>query len=175
MLDEDAKALIWTMSEEGQSQRGIAAELGIAPSTVGKELAADPVRLEALRARLREQRSERWKKLEIESIDVAIDGVAKLKTKISKGKLDAHELARSLSSLTRSGEAGAKMTQLLTGGATDRLALGGSGQSELGDMTNEQLIEAYIELGRVKDLPPMLRALAEKEIKRRGREPSPKV
>lgn len=172
-LTDAQEAAIWTLAEEGKSQRGIAEELRLAPSTVGKVLARDPVRLDALRARLREERAQRWKQLETRSIDLALRWVDRTDKVVRKGKLSGADydrlgtsFPRLLSSLTRAGEAGAKMTQLLTGGATERI--GGEQSAGLDSMTNEQLIDAYIGLGRVDELPPVLQALARKEIERRA-------
>jgi hypothetical protein len=72
--------------------------LGIAPSTAGKEPATDPIRLEALRARQREDRAARWKSIESLGLDEvigwleAIRGIRTATKRMSKrrGAADTH-------------------------------------------------------------------------------------
>lgn len=176
VITAQERALIWQFAEEGWSQRAIAEKTGLGRSTVARELAKDPVALEQLRAALREARAERTKKLEGAGLDeangwldIAKDVRARLQkaleTKSPKARRAAMAEAvqvlavvpRMIQAARGAGADGVKLTQLLTGGVTERV--GGPVSPE--DMTPDQIIDRAIALGRESELPPRLRARAE--------------
>lgn len=165
-LTNEARALIWTLAEEGHSQRATAERLNIAPGTVGRELISDPIRLEALRARQREARSTKWRALESTGLDEALAWLKELsamrprfagtgRRQLSTRALDRLAvLPRIVASLQRAAAEGSKQVQLLTGGLTERIG------GEQADLTAEQIVEMAAQAGLLEMLPPRLRAYA---------------
>lgn len=172
-LDDHARALIWTLAEEGGTQRSIADQMGIAPSTVGRVLASDPVGLEALRARLREAQAGAWKAIQAAATAETlawIQSLGAVRKKLEKGGdkgvservwRSLLAMPRALSAVRHAGESGTRMVQLLTGGATERIDRADSG----GDADAEQLVQMAIDAGLVDRLPPALRDYANAKMK----------
>lgn len=168
-LNDEIKAAIWVYAEEGRSQRWTAEKLEISPSAVGRELVTDPVRLESLRARLREERGTGFKNIEtkgIAELEAWLERLGKWRTGEKRmGKRNAEEFKRLpqiLSAVAGIIGMATRSHQLLTGGATERLDHGGDKD---GDATPEQLIQMAIECGGVDLLPPPLREKARKLAK----------
>ena len=155
-LEAEQKAAIWTLTEEGLSQREVGRRLEISPSAVGRELSRDPIGLEALRARQREERSKRWRRIEDLGLDETIAWLERAKSirqaKKAPSKVDVL-VPRFLQAIRHTAETATRQTQLLTGGATSRLDV----QDTEGQQNAEQLIEAAIEMGCVDQLPPRLK------------------
>lgn len=173
-LTEAAKAMVWVLTEEGKSQRQVAELLGIVASTVSKTLASDPVALEALRARQREARARLWRELETLSLEEAVGWMGQLKAYRQKkvdgpGKAISVREERRLLMLPRAiqvsrqaAEGATKMTQLLTGGATERFE-----QSGTIDETNaDQLVQMAIDAGVVDKLPPAMQEYAKRKMEK---------
>lgn len=171
-MHESTRAMIWTLTEEGKSQRGVAEVLGISPSAVGRELATQPVELEAVRARQREARARLWRELETLSLEEAVGWMGQLKAYRQKkvdgpGKAISVREERRLLMLPRAiqvsrqaAEGATKMTQLLTGGATERFE-----QSGTIDETNaDQLVQMAIDAGVVDKLPPAMQEYAKRKL-----------
>lgn len=168
-LDDTGRALIWTLTEEGRSQRQIAEQIGVTPGTVSKVLASDPVALEALRARLREVQSAGWKQIQALALDETLAWLGTLATVRKRfeksGKRGASEglykaiasVPRALGAVRHAGEASTKMVQLLTGGATERVEQGGQ---TIDESNAEQLVQMAIEAGLVDKLPASMRKYA---------------
>lgn len=163
-IHPEVLAMVWNLTEEGLSQREIGSRLGISASAVSKEQGSDPVRLSAVRARQREERAKKWKQIENLGLDEVLgwlDVVEGIRTGTRK-KLTKRELIllplmpRFLQATRASAETASKMTQLLTGGATERYEKADADDA----ITDEQLIDQAIDLDRVMDLPPRLRAVA---------------
>jgi IS30 family transposase len=172
-LTDQLVATIWTLTEEDRSQRAIGELLGVAPSQVSKELGRDPIRLEALRARQREERAKRWKRLETVGVDELLEWAKVLKDArpeftstrkhISQRRIERLAvLPRILTALRGVAAEGSKQTQLLTGGATERV-----GQEQPSELSAEQLVAQAIERGLVDRLPERLREYA-KTVQRTG-------
>jgi len=171
-FSDELRALIWTLTEEGCSQREVAKRLDIATSSVGNELATDDIRLGALRARQRETRALNWKKLEDVSVKEALEWVSILsknrfgfnatgKSQISQRKLERIAIIpRILTGLKNVAGEGSKQVQLLTGGVTERRG------EETTEINAEQLVAEAIARGCVDRLPPRLRAYAEEQVKK---------
>lgn len=192
-LTEEETALMWVLAEEDKSQRAIAEELGRAPSTISRAMAKDPVASEALKARLREERAKAWKGLRAKGITAAdlwldnlIAGAKKLLAAgkpVRKGKarrargISAKELQamsivpRCVSSAAMAAEKAEKVTQLLTGGATERFDDPGGGADA--KWTSEQAIESALATGDIDCLPPQLQAIARAEQARRNGQGAP--
>lgn len=175
-LDDAARALIWTLTEEGKSARAIADELGISPSSVSKALGSDPVALESLRQRMREARSGRWKEIETLALDETIAWIGALRgvrVKIERaGDRGVSERAwrsltampRALACLRHAGESATRMVQLLTGGATERMGH----EKDTDETSADQLVAMAIDAGLVEQLPPRLKEYA-KELQAKGK------
>lgn len=167
-LTDIAQAMIWTLTEEGLSQRGVAKELRITVSTVWRELASDPVRHEALRTRQREARSQGWRQLETLSLDEAIGWVQSLRRvrlSRSQGISERQErrimlIPRAIQATRHTAETSTKMVQLLTGGATDRVD---QTRGEVDETNAEQLVQMAIEANLVDRLPPSLQEYAKRK------------
>ena len=174
-VTDEERALVWQLAEEGWSQRAIADKVGLGRSTVARELAKDAVGLEQIRASLREARAERTKKLEGAGLDEANEWLSvasrvrrellaamdtkdgkKRKTAMTEAVSVLGVLPRMLQATRAAGAEGVKLTQLLTGGVTERM--GGPVSPE--DMSPDQIIDRAIALGKENDLPPALRARA---------------
>lgn len=175
-LTAEQRAKIWTLTEEQLSQREVARQLGLAPGTVGRELAKDPIGLESLRARQREDRAKRWRRIEDMGLDETIgwlERISKIRTgqnRMSKRAMAEMPLVpRFLQSVRAAAETATKQVQLLTGGATERVE-GQGGGNDSDAMTPEQLIEQAIELDAIQMLPPRLRAQALLEKRKRETE-----
>lgn len=175
-LTKDQIAQLWVLAEEGHSQRHIAKILGCAPSTVSKQLAADPVAIEALRARLREERASRWKQIESLGLDELIAWLgrvsnmrsAKMPARLSKRQeTELHTTPRYITALRHTAETATRTVQLLTGGVTERIGKD-QGQHEDEIATAEGLIAQAIEMDAIDLLPPPLRARARAEQTKRG-------
>lgn len=174
-ISDELQAMIWTLTEEGNSQREGAAKLKISPVTFGKYLALDPIRLEGIRARQREARSQAWKKLENVCVGEALEWVDVLtkarpgfnangKGQISTRKLDRIAvIPRILTSLKGLGGEGSKQVQILTGGVTERI-----GDEQGGELTAEQLVQQAIDRGLVDKLPARLREYA-RQVEKAGK------
>lgn len=173
-LPDEARALIWTLTEEGLSQREVAKELGIAASTVGKTLARDPIALDALRARQREARSAGWKQIETGGLDLTIGWIGimrKLQKRIAKGSALPTEgemvalasLPRAMAASRHVAESATKMVQLLTGGATERVDQTGGPE----ETNAEQLVDMAIESGLVDKLPPAMQEYARAKMEKK--------
>lgn len=163
-LTDEARAAIWTLTEEGQSQRSVGKMLDVAPSTVSKELAQDPVRLEALRARQREARAQGWKRIEELGLEELVGWLERLrdyrtgkKRRTKKSIEDLDRLPRVLQAVRAAAETSTKTVQLLTGGLTERI---GSDTASDSNLDPEQLIEMAVQFNCVEMLPPKLRVIA---------------
>lgn len=156
-------------AEEGRSQRWTAEKLEISPSAVGRELVTDPVRLESLRARLREERGSGFKNIETKGIAELQAWLERLEMwrtgKKRMGKRNRDEFMRLpqiLSAVAGIIGMATRSHQLLTGGATERVDHDGGKDS---DSTPEQLIAMAIECDAIDLLPPPLREKARKQAK----------
>lgn len=166
-LPDEIVASIWTLTEEGHSQRATAELLKLAPSTVSEELAKDPTRLEALRARQREDRARQWKRIEALGLDEVIGWLERSKkyrlAKRSPKELRFPMVPRFLHAAVRAADSATKTVQLLMGGVTERV--GGDPRQSVDEMDGETLIQMAIELNQVEILPPRLRAAAKRKAK----------
>jgi transcriptional regulator with XRE-family HTH domain len=170
--------LVWQFTEEGLSQREIARRLECSTNTVSTILAKDPVALESARQRLREERAQRWKRIESMGLDETIDWlieVGKLRTLLGGKRLPASAkcrlaLAATIPSYLRAVQITAatatRQVQLLTGGATERVDQRTTSSDS--EITADQLIQLAIDLGdpaAIQALPPNLRAKAQVVMK----------
>lgn len=164
-LTQEQKAAIWQFAEEGFSQRETARQLKISPSIVSRTLALDPIALDALRARLAEERAARWKQVETAGLDELIGWLQRTREfrtgkrrRSEKANEEFDALPKYLTALRGVAEAGTRQTQLLTGGATDRFQQIPTDEA----LTDEQLIAQAVELDSIDILPVRLRAAARK-------------
>lgn len=165
-LTAEQKATIWALAEEGASQREIARQLGLSPSLVSRTLSSDPIALEALRARIAEERSKRWRQLETKGLDETfawLEEAEKFRKKRKFSETDAlrfDRIPRYMTAVRSIAEAATRQAQLLTGGATDRLET-----KPVEDLaTAEQLIQSAIELDAIDVLPPSLQPIARRRV-----------
>jgi len=164
-ITDEIKAAIWVRAEEGKSQRAIARDLVLSATAVNKVLAENPVRYEALRARLRDERARQWQEIEaagqrhtralLEIVGKRASNARLLKPQAID---DLAVRARALQAIRHTTESGSKMTQLLTGGATDRVETMAAKTAE--EMTADDIVELAIADDKVAELPPGLRAYA---------------
>lgn len=169
-IDDNRSAMIWTLTEEGMSRRGIAKQLNISARSVGRVLSKDPVRLEDLRIAQREARSQKWQRVEELGLDELIGWLERTRDiRIGKRKpRDSDALVPSfLRALRSAAESGTKATELLQGGVTERM--GKESTSELTD-SPEALIEQAIALNIVDRLPPLLREAAQRRLSEQAAE-----
>lgn len=155
-LPDAVQAAIWVHYEETASLRLTADRLDIAASTVAKYLRANPIKLQDLIAAKRDERAMRWRELEEKSLNAAVDTLDRMvkateQVAASKRKgLMIEDKARvfkdALSVLRGLAAESAKNTQLLTGGATDRIDAG-SGTGGPAGYTDQQLIDMANGLG----------------------------
>lgn len=186
-LSDQERAMIWTLTEEGRSQRFVAESLGIGRSTVTRELAKDPVGLEQIRAALREARGEKWKRAETLGIDEAtswLELLSRMRDSLTtaldtrdarkrrQATRDALEVLGVIPRVLQATKAAAgeacKQVQVLTGGVTERIGGTSPASDELAD-NPELLVEQCIAAGCVDQLSPVLKAYAQKRMaERRG-------
>lgn len=170
-IEEDARALIWVLSEEGHSHRAIAKRLTIAPNQVWAELNSDPKRHEQVRARIMEQRAQRWKSLESVGLDETQAWIEELrKIRVDEVLSDKQRailphMANFLRAIHGTAAQAAKLTQLLSGEATERMENRGLGYTTEAK-NEEQLIKLAIEVNELRLLPPWLIPKAEEEMAR---------
>lgn len=176
-IADDKIAMIWILREQGLSQRAIAERVLVTAPTVHRELSRDPIRLEAIIARQREDEARGWQKIASKGRDET-NGWLELceevrlgdkgKKKLSAYKLKLMALAPSyLRAVQLTANQSAKLTQLLTGGATERID-GTVQTNSIDASTAEQLIEQALELDQIGLLPPYLRPRAELEKAKRA-------
>lgn len=178
--------MIWHLAENGLSQRGIAEKMGLSRTSVYTVLHQDPVALEQIRADLREERANRTKRLEGLGLDEAAEWlelassarkqlISAMSSKDEKRQKKALDrllgilavVPKMVSAARAAGADGARLTQLLTGGVTERI--GGAPVGE--DLTTARaLIDAARALGRLGDLPPAIKAAAEAEAAKEAAE-----
>lgn len=165
------EAQVWVLKEEGQPWRKIAEDLGISVQTVGRILAKDPARLEALVSAKREERARLWERVEnqsLKSLDTMLrnahtslfnrDGT--LKKKLSRVEERLLDMGSKWSSNFRHvAESATRMNQLLTGGATERIGSDGT-TNPTEQLTEDQAIEFAVKEGLIEKLPPALRIAA---------------
>lgn len=169
---DELEAYVWTLKADDRSWREIAAETGMSVTTVGRILAKDPARLEALVSAQKEERSRIYKRLEhgsllklermIEHVDKTLfPGGRPRRRPLSKAERETLLVARPWAAVLKQvADSSTRHSQLLAGGATDRIE---SAAAEVADdMTDDQLIHTYIELDMVILLPPELREKAQK-------------
>lgn len=166
-------AAVWTLTEEGRSQRWIAEKLGVSAATVNRILGADPFRLETVRARQREARADKWKSIENLGLEVVEMGLTRLKSVMKRrgmSKKSAEELHAVSRSLQASGIAAKTATtsvQLLTGAVTERVGVAQAAQ-EQGQGDPELTLEAAIAAGvPLESLPVAWRDEARKRMAER--------
>lgn len=178
-MTREEKAMIWELTAAGFSQRKVAEEMGLCRTSVYTVLHSDPVGLEQIRADLREQRAERTKRLEGLGLDEAAawlelaqnsrtELLSALRQKDQRKQKQALNrilavlavVPKMVQAARAAGADGAKLTQLLTGGVTERIGAPSVGE----DLTTARaLIDAARALGRLEDLPPAIRQAAEAE------------
>ena len=185
-VPDEGRALIWSLAEEGLGNRAIAEQLtkGGAPieaTTVNRILHEDPLRYEGILSRLRQERSEAFRRLERIGLDVCekwlleMDEVVRhFRTLREGGKAKRRPAgwAKHLSDIPRFAEASSRMTtaftrqtQLLTGGPTSRH----EHTRGVSEWSPDELIEAALKTGKVDDLPPPMRDEARRrELAQKG-------
>jgi len=173
---DEVQAQVWTLREEGKSYRDISAELKINTRTVGRILAKDPARIADLVRAQKEERGKLWQQIEnlglknlrawLEQVGETLTGPkGGRKSRFTDRDLELIKAAGTvLTPLRMISESGTRMSQLLTGGPTERFeespVKGGFGA--LNDMTDEELIIAAVENGLTHLLPARLREEREK-------------
>ena len=173
---DEVKSQVWTLREEGKSYRDISREMGICTRTVGRILAEEPARIADLVRAQKEERGKLWQQVEnlglknlrawLWQIDATLVGPkGGIKRKFSARDMEIINAAgKVLSPLRMISESGTKMSQLLTGGPTERFeeapAKGGFGV--LSEMTDEEFIIAAEKHSLVHLLPARLRVQREK-------------
>ncbi len=171
-LTPEIEAQVWVLTEEHMSWRQIKQELGVGFDTISRILSRDPARLGALRSAQRQERSKLWQQIENQGLltvsrMVAAAGKAlfddkgnprKNRTKADTAFLE--DAARWLAPIRHAAHSATQMTQLLTGGATERNGQADAPAGLETELTEDQIIQAFIDDGIVDQLPPAMRAKA---------------
>lgn len=173
-IPDEVRAQVWVLREEGRSYRQISAQLGINPTSVSRILSADPERLGALARAQADDRRRAWQAMEDRSVSFAVqildEAQSVLFTKGGKRKSRAlSELQRDflkhaepwLRTARLAADTGAKQSQRLGEAAVAGLTASTDAEAAAGEMNDEQIIDAAIELGVVEMLPAELRERAD--------------
>lgn len=167
----DLEAYVWVLKADGKSWREIATECDMSVQTVGRILAKDPQRLEALVSAQAEERARVYRRIEnaslrtLESMVTAAESIL-----FPKGKRRTRKLSDAEKQLLEVARPWAAVVRLAADSATKRsqdlaMAVGRSLNDNAAgevatELTDDAMIHSAIELELVDALPPALREKA---------------
>lgn len=179
-ISDEQKAQMWVLREEGRSLRQIASEVGCSTRSVQREFHTDPARHATLVRVQKEERAAIWQQSENRSLKLLVKMLEEDQTQLwtptgrpkkLTGKRQEEIFTRidtirkMIGPIRMAADSSTKMSQLLTGGATEIVGSSSDGVGlgvDPSKMTDEEAIELAIAHGLVDELPQALRERVEK-------------
>ncbi len=171
-LGDEEEAFIWTLADEGCSQREIARQSGRHLRTVQRVLAKDPAKLQAIRAAAAEERAVFWREHERESLqellhyralihDVICTKAGKRRKLTDDDRKDLSIYIRVLNPVRHIAEAATVKHELLIGQPTERIdEQAVPWQMDPDQWTDERIITETIRGDLVDRMPARMKKVA---------------